>query len=210
MSLASPIIEPKEDALLSSNRERRRSYLLVLGVVWLISVVYMATHVKSGWMPHDEGTLGLSAERVLQGQLPHRDFDDYTGGLTYVHALAFRISGISSGSMRNVLLLFFAAWVPALFYAASRFSSAFGAGVVTLLAVAWSVPNYPGPMPSWYTLFFATWGLAALLRHIETSSRWWLFTAGLCGGFSMLAKVTGAYYIAGALLFLIFRERCVV
>jgi len=181
----------------------------VLAVVWLLSLVYMAAHVQRGWVPHDEGTLGLSAERVLQGQLPHRDFDDYTGGLTFVHAMAFRLFGINSLSMRMVLFAFFVPWVPAVFYVASRFCGIYSAGVVTLLAVAWSVPHYPGPMPSWYNLFFATFGLAALLRHLETNSWKWVFLAGLCGGFSMLAKVTGAYYVAAALLFFVFREQSV-
>jgi hypothetical protein len=89
--------------------------VFVLLVVWAISAGYMATHLKGVWVPHDEGTLGLSAERVLQGELPHRDFDDYTGGLTFVHALAFREIGISSGSMRVVLFAFFVLWVPAIF-----------------------------------------------------------------------------------------------
>lgn len=208
MPLATPIVAP-ETAEASTAPIRSKSYALALVIVWLISSVYMTTHVKRGWVPHDEGTLGLSAERVLQGQMPHRDFDDYTGGLTYLHALAFRIWGINSGSMRNMLLIFFVAWVPALFYIASRFSSALSAGSVTLVAVAWSVPNYPGPMPSWYTLFFATWGVAALFRYLERGSHWWIFAAGLCGGLSMLAKVTGAYYIAGVLLFLLFREQCI-
>jgi hypothetical protein len=207
MPLASPIVEPGQDALTASGSVRTKTYVLVLAVVWLLSLMYMAASVKRGWVPHDEGTLGLSAERVLQGQLPHRDFDDYTGGLTFVHAMAFRLLGINSASMRIVLFAFFVPWVPAVFYAASRFCRAHPAGVVTLLAVAWSVPHYPGPMPSWYNLFFATFGLAALLRYLETNSWKWVFLAGLCGGCSMLAKVTGAYYIAAALLFFVFREQ---
>ena len=206
MPLANPIVEPSQVASPLSNRQTK-NYLIVLAVVWLISAVYMATHVKRHWVPYDEGTLGLSAERVLQGQLPHRDFDDYTGGLTFLHALAFRVWGINSGAMRDVLLIFFVAWVPAVFYVASRFSPPVSAGVVTLVALTWSVPNYPAPMPSWYTLFLATWGVAALLRYLENGSGWWIFAAGLCGGLSMLAKVTGAYYIAGVLLFLVFREQ---
>ena len=208
MPIAGPIPQEQSSPAIARHRTRKNKYFLVLGIVWLISSVYMATHIKRVWVPHDEGTLGLSAERVLQGQIPHRDFDDYTGGLTYLHALAFRIWGINSGSMRNVLFIFFIAWVPAVFYVASRSSPAVSAGVVTLVAVAWSVPNYPAPMPSWYTLFFATWGVAALLRYLEDGSRWWIFAAGLCGGLSMLAKVTGAYYIAGVLLFLVFHEQC--
>ena len=184
-----------------------RTHLLVLLIVWAISVGYMATHLKRGWVPHDEGTLGLSAERILNGELPHRDFDDYTGGLTFVHALAFLELGISSGSMRIVLFMFFVPWVPAVFYVASRFCSAYSAGAVTLLTVAWSVPNYPGPMPSWYNLFFATFGTAVLLRYVEAGTRGWLFVAGLCAGLSFLAKITAAYFVAAALLFFIFREQ---
>jgi hypothetical protein len=197
-------MESSEDTM-----DRKRLHAVVLFVVLAISICYMASHLKVGWVPHDEGTLGLSAERVLQGQLPHRDFDDYTGGLTFVHAAAFRMFGISSMSMRFVLFAFFVVWVPAVFYVAAHFGSPIPAGAVTLLAVAWSVPNYPGPMPSWYNLFFATWGMAALVRYLDTGSRRWLFAAGLFGGFSFLAKVAAAYYVAGALLFFIYHEQSV-
>jgi hypothetical protein len=183
--------------------------VFVLLVVWAISAGYMATHLKSGWIPHDEGTLGLSAERVLHGELPHRDFDDYTGGLTFAHALAFRELGISSGSMRAVLFAFFLVWVPAIFYVASRFVSVYSAGAVTLLAVAWSVPHYPASMPSWYNLFFATFGVASLLQYLEEENLRWLFIAGLFAGLSALAKITAAYFVAGVLLFFVFREQAI-
>ena len=62
-------------------------------------------------------------------------------------------------------------------------------------------------MPSWYNLFFATFGLVSILRYIEAGSRRWLFIAGLCGGLSFLCKVTGLYFVAGVLLFLVFREQ---
>jgi len=81
------------------------------------------------------------------------------------------------------------------------------AAAVTVLAVVWSVPNYPASMPSWYNLFFATFGAAALLRYLEVGSRRWLFIAGLCGGISFLVKVTGLYYVAGVFLFLLFCEQ---
>jgi hypothetical protein len=99
--------------------------------------------------------------------------------------------------------------VPAFYYAALRFVSVPVAGAVTLLAVAWSIPNYSAAMPSWYNLFFATFGLAALLRYIETQKRRWLLVAGLCGGISCLFKISGLYFVAGALLFLLFREAIV-
>jgi hypothetical protein len=186
-----------------------KAHWLALLVVWALSIGYMATHLKRGWVPHDEGTLGQSAERVLNGELPHRDFVDYTGGLTLIHALAFHEFGINLASMRIVLFVFFATWVPAIFYVATRFASIYSAGAVTLLAMAWSVPNYPAPMPSWYNLFFATFGTAALLRYLAVSSRRWLVVAGICGGLSILAKTPGAYFVAGAFLFFIFREQSI-
>ena len=193
----------------SSTSLGSRERWLVFLVVWAVSVAYMASHLNRGWVPHDEGAFAQSAERVLNGELPHRDFDEvYTGGLlTYVHALALRELGMNLASLRIVLFGVFVAWVPALFYIASRFMPAYAAGSVTLLAVAWSVPNYAAAVPSWYNLFFAVFGAAALLRYIEVGSRRWLFVAGLCGGLSMLVKISGLYFVAAALLFFLFREQ---
>jgi hypothetical protein len=177
-------------------------------VVWALSVGWLLKFLPDNWVPHDDGMLAQTAERVMQGQLPHRDFDEvYTGGLSYLHAAAFKLFGTNLFSIRLMLLVFFALWVPVLFYCASRFIGPLGAALVTFLGVAWSVPNYPTGMPSWYCLFFATFGLAALLRYLETRARAWLFVAGLCGGFSFLIKSPGLYFIAAALLFFAFIEQ---
>jgi hypothetical protein len=168
---------------------------LLFATVFLLSALYVAKELKRGWVPFDEGTLGLSADYVLHGQLPHRDyFEGYTGALTYVNALAFWVFGTNSASMRYVFFLFFLAWVPAVYYVASRFVSAPVASALTFLAVAWGPPNYSAPMPSWYNLFFATFGLGALLRYIEARKMHWLFVAGLCGGISFLFKQFGLYF----------------
>jgi Dolichyl-phosphate-mannose-protein mannosyltransferase len=181
---------------------------VVLAVVLAVAGIYTGAHIGRGWVPADDGTLSQSALRVMQGQLPHRDFGEiYTGGLSFIHALAFRAFGVNLMSLRICVFLFFLAWLPAVYYIALRFSSAIGAGAITLLAVAWSYPNYPAAMPSWYNLFFATFGAATLLRYLEVRTRRWLFVAGVCGGLSILLKVIGAYYIAGVLLFLAFLEQ---
>jgi hypothetical protein len=168
-----------------------------------------ARHVKRGWVPHDAGALGQSAERVLAGELPHRDFDDvYTGGLTFLNALAFRLFGTTLVSPRLVLFAVFVAWLPAVFYVASRFVSPLAAGLTTLVAAAWSVPNYSEALPSWYNLFFAVFGTAALLRHLDVGGHRWLVAAGIAGGLSCLAKIVGLFYVAAVLLFLVYREHC--
>jgi len=168
----------------------------------------MALELKRGWVPADEGTLAECADHILRGELPHRDYHEgYTGGLGYLNAAAFRLFGTNLASMRYMLFLFFLTWVPAVYYTTSRFVSAPLAGALTLLAVAWGPPNYAAAMPSWYNLFFATFGLAALLRYIEVQNRRWLLLAGVCGGISLLFKLPGLYFVAGALLFLVYREQ---
>ena len=184
----------------------RKRFLLAL--VLLLSALYMARELKRGWVPSDEGTLSECAERVMRGELPHRDYHEgYTGVLSYLNAAAFRVFGTNLASMRYMLFLFFLAWVPAFYYTASKFVSAPLAGALTLLAVAWGPPTYAAALPSWYNLFFATFGLAALLRYIEVQTGRWLLLAGVCGGISVLFKLPGLYFVAGTLLFLVYREQ---
>ena len=68
------------------------------------------------------------------------------------------------------------------------------------------MPNYFASMPSWYNLFFATFGIAALLRHADSGRARWLVAAGVAGGCSFLAKISGVYFIAAAFVFLVIAE----
>jgi hypothetical protein len=168
---------------LLSNKSESWVSMAVLAAVMLIAGTYTALHIGKGWVPADDGTLSQSALRVMHGQLPHRDFGEiYSGGLSFIHALAFRVFGVNLMSLRFCVFIFFLAWLPAVYYIALRFLSPVSAGFITLLAVSWSYPNYPAAMPSWYNLFLATFGAAALLRYLDVRKRRWLFVAGVCGG----------------------------
>jgi hypothetical protein len=206
LSDASPPYVESSSADDPTVRVRRPSHFwLMLCAALAASGAFAYWHLGRGFIPHDDGALAQAAERVLLGQLPHRDFDDvYTGGLAMLDSLGFRAFGITLWSMRLVLFLAFLAWVPAVFYVATRFARPIAAATVTLLAVAWSVPAYPAPMPSWYNLFLATAGVAAVLRHLERPQRRMLVVAGIAGGLSILVKVVGLYYVAGVLLFFVF------
>ncbi len=184
------------------------SHRVILLCVGTAVAVYLGVRADHSWIAHDEGLLAQSAERVLDGQLPHRDFDDaYTGGLSLLHAAAFRLLGIKLTSLRWVLLVFSLAFTAAVYGIASRVSRPVAAALVTLVCVAWSVPIYFAGMPSWYNLFCAAFGTLALLRHLETGRRRWLLIAGLCCGLSILIKVIGLFFTAAVLLFLLFREQ---
>lgn len=174
-------------------------------VAWGLSVAYVASWIRHGWIPHDDGLLGQTAVRLLHGQLPHRDFDDlYTGGLTALHALAFALFGVRLLSIRIMLLIGTSAWVAIVYAIARRFVPPIVAAIVTFAAVAWSVPNYPAAMPSWYNLFAATAGLLALLKYAESRRLRWLVVAGVLGGLSVLVKIVGLYFLAAAGAFVIY------
>ena len=187
---------------------QRLRWWTVLLVVWSLSGIYAGRYLMRGWVPHDEGAFAQSADRVLHGELPHRDYTEiYSGGLAYLNAFAFRFLGESFATARIVLFVFFLAWIPVVYWIAAHLAAEWVAGVVTLLAVVWSLPNYPAAVPSWYNLFFATFGSAALLAYLRHHGRQWLFMAGLCAGFSFLAKVVALYYVAAVCLFFVFLEQ---
>lgn len=187
--------------------QRRRLWVIVV-VVWIATATYAAVVLRWGWVPRDDGFLAHAAERVLSGEIPHRDFQDvYVGLLTYLHAAAFRIWGTNLGSLRYPLFIVFVFWVPAVFWIASRMLDRTGAALATIIAAVWCIPNYSASMPSWYNLFFATFGLAALVGYIEMESPWLLFLAGSSAAISCLFKITGLYFVAAVLLFLVWQAR---
>lgn len=186
---------------------RRVEWWLGLVAVLTVSIVYMLHFIDRGWIPHDEGTLAHSAERVLAGELPHRDYvEGYTGFLSYMNAFAFKIFGVHLLAIRYALFVAFIAWVCVFYQAAARITTTITAGAVTLMAVFWSVPNYPAALPSWYNLFLATGGLAALLLYIDSGKRGWLVAAGFAGGLSVIIKSMGLMFVAAGLLFIVYHE----
>lgn len=180
-----------------------------MGIGWMTVVCcvgYVFACLDQGWIPHDEGQLGLTVQRILAGELPHRDFvEPYTGGLGYYHAIWCMGGGLSAGVIRLSLLPWFAVYCGVLYWLSKRVTAWPGAMLVTALGTALTVPIYPAAMPSWFNLFFAVLGAAALLRYHETERTSWLVTAGLCGGLSIAVKIVGIFFAAAAIAFLLYR-----
>ncbi len=174
---------------------------LTLALVLFIGALVLLRDLDRGWVPHDEGALGQAAERVLHGEVPHRDFDDpYSGLLTYLNAAAFRVAGISVNTLRWPLFACSLLWLAAVFSVARRFAPPAGAALAALTCLVLSVPNYRAPMPSWYLLFLATFGMLAVIRWHESGSAHWIIAAGICSGLAVLLKLTGIVQLVGCAL----------
>jgi len=174
---------------------------------WLmvaLSLAYLWTFVSRGWVPHDEGMLGQSAERFLLGQMPHVNYEEpYTGGLTLVHAAAFRIFGIDLLHLRWVLFAAAAIGQFVLYAILRRFLAPVGAAFAAFLALTWSFPNYFASLPSWWVLLCAVGCLWAFIRYTETDSLGHAALAGFAAGLAIAFKQTGLYLlVALAMAFL--------
>lgn len=178
-----------------------------LAVLWAAAVGAMAALAGRFWIPLDDGTLAQSAERVLGGQLPHRDFGDpYSGLGAFLGAAAFEVLGIRLSSLRVPLVAAFALWLPAVWLLARRHLPPGSALAAAALATVLSVPAYPAAMPGWYALFAVTWGVWMLDRALEGGGRKWLVGAGSMAGVAVLFKVVGLYFLAAALLAVAWRR----
>jgi hypothetical protein len=171
-----------------------------------LTFAYCSYFAFRGWLPYDEGMLGQMAERVMQGQIPHRDFDEvYTGALNWLNAFAFYVFGAKLSSMRIVFLAFETASVPVLFSLFTRFTKPLVAFFLCLLCLAWGPPNYFSGMPSWYNTFFALGGTWLLLKHFDRGEAKFAFLAGFTSGLSFLIKIPGAYFLIACTLAICFR-----
>lgn len=183
-----------------STGTRRLAALVVaagtVGLVW--------PDLLGGWYPHDEGAIGQAAERILHGDVPHRDFDEiYTGLLSYVHAAVFHVAGVSAANLRLLLAGATLGWSIVTFRLALRTLPTWWAAALALVCVLWSVPNYPASLPSWYLLFVATAIAEVIIRWTESGQARWLVLAGGLGGLALLIKLTGLLLVAGGALALV-------
>jgi hypothetical protein len=178
--------------------------LIAAGLVGL-SIVYLALFVPRGWIPHDEGMIGQSAERVLNGERPHVDYEEpYTGGLAWLHALVFKLAGIDLIYLRWLL---FAGVVLAqllTYLILRRYVQPIGAAIGTWVALSWSFPNYFAALPSWWLLICALACVWAFLRYAESRLLRYAAAAGLAAGISILIKQTGLYVLVALVMALLY------
>jgi len=202
-----PGVDADADVTADGRSPRPSRDWLALLVTLAIAAFFVWPRLDRGWVPHDEGMLGQTAERIRLGQLPHRDFEEiYTGALGYWHALAQQLFGTTLMATRYALFAVWLGWLSLIFggvrRAMPRSAAGWAAGATVTIAM-WTLPVYPSAMPSWYLLFVGTVAIAALLRWHDTHRGHWIVAAGFAVGIGLTIKITALYLLAAALLALV-------
>jgi len=143
------------------------------------------------------------AERVMQGEVPYRDFlFNYTPGILWVNAALMKALGASLMTTRIGLFAFKLITLLTLFYIARRLTNPWSAVVPVVLSLAW--PGYQqvfNVYPDQYLMLFALAGLICMLNYDETGRARWLLLCGVATGTVFLFKYNvGVFLLAlGAL-----------
>jgi hypothetical protein len=163
------------------------------------AIAYLWPFVPRGWVPHDEGMIGQSADLVLHGAVPHLDYvEPYTGGLTYVYAALFRTTGIDLFNVRRLMFVVAAATSWLLYLIAWRRLGPLAAAVAVWVAISCSFPIYFAGVPSWWLLLCAMVELWGMVRWSESRSMRHLLLAAAAAGVGVVIKQTGVYLVVAA------------
>jgi hypothetical protein len=152
---------------------------------------------RSAWL----SVIGYSispAERVLQGEVPYRDFlYNYTPGILWLNALLMRLFGVNLMTIHVGLLVFKVATLVILYFAAKRLVGVWAALVPVALSLSWIGYKYIfGVFPTQYSMPFILLGIIFMLVYDEGGRLRFLFLSGLSVGIVFLFK-----YNVGILLF---------
>ncbi len=167
--------------------------LLLAGLALAVAV----PAYRCNFEPHDEGFLAHGADRVLQGQVPHRDFFSYQPpGSFYAVGMVFTLFGESLIALRAAGVGVAVAIVLLVYMLSRQFAGA-------LIALAAAIPATAIGMRYFYYVPFAAWQgvlaclLAAfcVLRSGATGGRGWAFAAGLATAAAMMLRHDQALYL---------------
>ena len=153
---------------------------------------------RSAWL----SVIGYSvapAERVLNGEVPYRDFlYNYTPGMLWLNASLMKAFGVSLLTVNYGLLAFKLFSLVALFVVSKRLTSRWAALVPVALTLSWLGHKYIfGVVPTQYSLVFVLLALLFMLNYDRSNKRLWLFSSGLAVGVVFLFKYNVGILLLG-------------
>jgi hypothetical protein len=138
------------------------------------------------------------AERVIQGEVPYRDFlYNYTPGILWLNAALMRFFGVNLLTVHLGLFAFKIATLLVLYLVGRKLTATWTALLPVSLALAWIGYKYIfGVFPTQYSMLFVLLALYFVLKYDESNQSRWLMGSGVTIGLVFLFK-----YNVGILLF---------
>jgi hypothetical protein len=193
-----------------SRAERLKGLLFALAVLVVTASLY-------GWLFNRESVLSYSigynlygAERVLEGEVPYRDFHTlYPPATLYFNAAVFKLFGMTLYNALFGVFIFKVFTSFLLYLCGEKIMPRSWAVVAALSSLVWLRPNGPfKAVPMHYGALFLILALFFLLNNLREQKYRWLFLAGLSLGVLMLFKHNiGGYALIGTLLAVSLHDR---
>lgn len=146
----------------------------------------------------DEGIVLQGAQRILEGQLPYRDFFSfYTPGSFYWTSLLLKLFGDSILVPRFVLLLYGGALSAATYILARKSCSFWVSLLAAYLTSLVALPFSFYVQHNWDSTILATAAVFCLAAAVENSSRYWWLLLGFLVSMTVLfeqSKGTGLLF----------------
>jgi hypothetical protein len=186
---------------LSGSRPALARFVLPALVLLVAAAIYSQVYFREETLPTGIGANLVPAERVLEGEIPYRDFYKIqTPGILLLNAGLFNVWGVSLLVAMTGVMVFKALTVMMAFVAAREVVSWKLALVPALLTAVWLPPGGPfRPAPIQYETLFLLAALFFTLKWVGDRRPWQVFAAGLAVGLVALFKQNVGVYSAIAL-----------
>lgn len=172
--------------------------------------VYALLFNRANVLSHSIGYNLYATERVLDGDVPYRDFHTlYPPAIFYLNAMLFRWLGVSLYTALLGVFAFKVATVVVIYSSGRQLMPRTWALLSALGSLLWLRPNGPfKSVPMHYGALFLAAALFFLLRHENRKRLVFIFFAGASLGLVALFKHNiGAYALLGSLVFLAAEDR---
>ncbi|MCK4752401.1 MAG: glycosyltransferase family 39 protein, partial [Planctomycetes bacterium] len=150
----------------------------------------------------DEGALAYGAERVLQGQIPHRDFYcNHPPLSSYTAAAMFKLFGTSIASLRILGICIYLLITLSVYLLLRQLTGHLAALVVAVPTAIFGMPSYHFiPFASVHGIFAILVAMLLFIRAVFTGRRWWAFATGSVTVLVMVARQDYGFYLLVAIL----------
>ncbi|HWX42901.1 MAG TPA: glycosyltransferase family 39 protein [Blastocatellia bacterium] len=150
------------------------------------------------------------AERVMQGDVPYRDFlFNYTPGVLWLNAVVMKLFGVALMPIRIGLFAFKLASLIVLYLVGRRLIGSWPALIPVALTLGWLGHKYIFNVhPTQYSMLFVLLALFPMLIYDDREGKRWLLLCGVAIGCVLLLKYNvGILLLAAATASLLIREK---